>query len=279
MLKKIGILLLVLGVTACLLCGVDTYRITHNNKPLVSFPLVVYDDGESCEWYGFGYKYIQYYNPLKDSSEYKLGWLWDKFDHEYYQKQMCSSFYGVIVDEDETHWFVSPFPEQLEHSVCDRYVLNKSYAMDAEPDDVLLIDYKGKIEPVYPARISVTKAQCLPNVLHEETSFAEQTDSSFTQSTYYITSGYELSRFTDLYGMDPIVYEDGFCYLVIETYENHLDTQAVIEKIYVQDNVLQIRIRRITPTEGLMASYRHLSIVRLSSDYSQKEVNIYYCSN
>ena len=172
-LKVIGIILGIIVVLGVVFFTVDYNRVQKQEKPIfcIKNPAGIISDGGTIEYFGIGYKVIDFHT-LAGYDDIKIGsWFMDYNDfeeemkeyEERFEKEMKNSEYsfcGTITQVEENLFFVEPDENEEIKKSADLIMVEKlkiDTNVKYEIGERVKITYDGNVMTTYPAQINAVK--------------------------------------------------------------------------------------------------------------------------
>lgn len=170
--KKICIILLTIIVIWGAIFLTDYIRVKNNKTPIfcIKNPAGVIMDGGTTEYFGLGYKVIDF-NRLGGYDEIKIGtWSmkYEDFSSEYknealqaVEEQTESVFYATIIEKHGDYLLVSPDENTEERKSIDKISISAK-DNNWEVGTRVKVVYDGIIMTTYPGQVNTSKVEELP---------------------------------------------------------------------------------------------------------------------
>ena len=161
-LKVIGIILGIIVVLGVVFFTVDYNRVQKQEKPIfcIKNPAGIISDGGTIEYFGIGYKVIDFHT-LAGYDDIKIGsWFMDYNDFEEEMKNSEYSFCGTITQVEENLFFVEPDENEEIKKSADLIMVEKlkiDTNVKYEIGERVKITYDGNVMTTYPAQINAVK--------------------------------------------------------------------------------------------------------------------------
>ena len=244
MLKVIGIVLGIIVILGIVFFAIDYNRVQKQEKPIfcIRNPAGVIKDGGTIEYFGLGYKVIDFHT-LAGFDDIKIGtWLMDYNDFqeeikEYekrFEEEMRNeeySFFGKVIESTSKYIIVEPNENEGIRKSADKISIGLG-----ENNDVLYeigtnvkITYDGTVMESYPAQINATKIE-LKSADNFEIVFKERQQIDSYNRIYAILDKSE----TDKYNYSIYAYE-GSVNIVIDEQEYTLREALLENKITMEE--------------------------------------------
>ena len=244
MLKVIGIVLGIIVILGIVFFAIDYNRVQKQEKPIfcIQNPAGVIKDGGTIEYFGLGYKVIDFHT-LAGFDDIKIGtWLIDYNDFQEeikeYEKRLEEeigkeeySFFGKVIESTSKYIIVEPNENEGIRKSADKISIGLG-----ENNDVLYeigtnvkITYDGTVMESYPAQINATKIE-LKSADNFEIVFKERQPIDSYNRIYAILDKSE----TDKYNYSIYAYE-GSVNIVIDEQEYTLREALLGNKITMEE--------------------------------------------
>ena len=244
MLKVIGIVLGIIVILGIVFFAIDYNRVQKQEKPIfcIQNPAGVIKDGGTIEYFGLGYKVIDFHT-LAGFDDMKIGtWLIDYNDFQEeikeYEKRLEEeigkeeySFFGKVIESTSKYIIVEPNENEGIRKSADKISIGLG-----ENNDVLYeigtnvkITYDGTVMESYPAQINATKIE-LKSADNFEIVFKERQPIDSYNRIYAILDKSE----TDKYNYSIYAYE-GSVNIVIDEQEYTLREALLGNKITMEE--------------------------------------------
>ena len=161
-LKVIVGILVIITVLGIVFFTVDYNRVKNKEKPIfcIKNPAGGIMDGGTMEYFGLGYKVIDFHT-VAGFDDIKIGtWFMNYNDFEEEMKQNEYSFYGTIIQVEENLFFVEPDENEEIRKLSDLIMVEKlkiDTNVKYEIGEKVKIIYDGVVMETYPAQINATK--------------------------------------------------------------------------------------------------------------------------
>ena len=176
-LKVIGLILGIIALLGIIFFVIDYNRVKNQEKPIfcIQNPSGIINDGGTIEYFGLGYKVIDFHT-LAGFDDIKIGtWLMDYNDfeeemkeyEEKYEEEMRKnefSFCGTITQVEENLFFVEPDKNEEIRKSADLIIVGKLKSdtnVKYEIGERIKITYDGSVMETYPAQINVIRYEKL----------------------------------------------------------------------------------------------------------------------
>ena len=176
-LKVIGLILGIIALLGIIFFVIDYNRVKNQEKPIfcIQNPSGIINDGGTIEYFGLGYKVIDFHT-LAGFDDIKIGtWLMDYNDfeeemkeyEEKYEEEMRKnefSFCGTITQVEENLFFVEPDENEEIRKSADLIIVGKLKSdtnVKYEIGERIKITYDGSVMETYPAQINVIRYEKL----------------------------------------------------------------------------------------------------------------------
>lgn len=182
--KKTLIIILIVLITIIALgvifFTVDYNRVKKQETPIFCFknPAGAINDGGTIEYFGLGYKVIDF-NTLGGYDEIKIGTWFMKYEDfneekkdienkkrlEEIEKQNYPTFLGKIIESNSTYIIVEPFENEEVRRSADKIYISLGENNDSvyEVGANVKITYTGFILETYPAKIDLVNIEVNSN--------------------------------------------------------------------------------------------------------------------
>ena len=244
MLKVIGIVLGIIVILGIVFFAIDYNRVQKQEKPIfcIQNPAGVIKDGGTIEYFGLGYKVIDFHT-LAGFDDIKIGtWLMDYNDFqeeikEYekrFEEEMRNeeySFFGKVIESTSKYIIVEPNENEGIRKSADKISIGLGENNDAlyEIGTNVKITYDGTVMESYPAQINATKIE-LKSADNFEIVFKERQPIDSYNRIYAILDKSE----TDKYNYSIYAYE-GSVNIVIDEQEYTLREALLENKITMEE--------------------------------------------
>ena len=244
MLKVIGIVLAIIVILGIVFFAIDYNRVQKQEKPIfcIQNPAGVIKDGGTIEYFGLGYKVIDFHT-LTGFDDMKIGtWLIDYNDFQEeikeYEKRLEEeigkeeySFFGKVIESTSKYIIVEPNENEGIRKSADKISIGLGENNDAlyEIGTNVKITYDGTIMESYPAQINATKIE-LKSADNFEIVFKERQPIDSYNRIYAILDKSE----TDKYNYSIYAYE-GSVNIVIDEQEYTLREALLGNKITMEE--------------------------------------------
>ena len=244
MLKVIGIVLGIIVILGIVFFAIDYNRVQKQEKPIfcIQNPAGVIKDGGTIEYFGLGYKVIDFHT-LAGFDDIKIGtWLIDYNDFQEeikeYEKRLEEeigkeeySFFGKVIESTSKYIIVEPNENEGIRKSADKISIGLGENNDAlyEIGTNVKITYDGTIMESYPAQINATKIE-LKSADNFEIVFKERQPIDSYNRIYAILDKSE----TDKYNYSIYAYE-GSVNIVIDEQEYTLREALLGNKITMEE--------------------------------------------
>ena len=243
-LKVIGIVLGIIVILGIVFFAIDYNRVQKQEKPIfcIQNPAGVIKDGGTIEYFGLGYKVIDFHT-LAGFDDIKIGtWLMDYNDFqeeikEYekrFEEEMRNeeySFFGKVIESTSKYIIVEPNENEGIRKSADKISIGLGENNDAlyEIGTNVKITYDGTVMESYPAQINATKIE-LKSADNFEIVFKERQQTDSYNRIYAILDKSE----TDKYNYSIYAYE-GSVNIVIDEQEYTLREALLENKITMEE--------------------------------------------
>ena len=243
-LKVIGIVLGIIVILGIVFFAIDYNRVQKQEKPIfcIRNPAGVIKDGGTIEYFGLGYKVIDFHT-LAGFDDIKIGtWLMDYNDFqeeikEYekrFEEEMRNeeySFFGKVIESTSKYIIVEPNENEGIRKSADKISIGLGENNDAlyEIGTNVKITYDGTVMESYPAQINATKIE-LKSADNFEIVFKERQQTDSYNRIYAILDKSE----TDKYNYSIYAYE-GSVNIVIDEQEYTLREALLENKITMEE--------------------------------------------
>ena len=243
-LKVIGIVLGIIVILGIVFFAIDYNRVQKQEKPIfcIQNPAGVIKDGGTIEYFGLGYKVIDFHT-LTGFDDMKIGtWLIDYNDFQEeikeYEKRLEEeigkeeySFFGKVIESTSKYIIVEPNENEGIRKSADKISIGLGENNDAlyEIGTNVKITYDGTIMESYPAQINATKIE-LKSADNFEIVFKERQPIDSYNRIYAILDKSE----TDKYNYSIYAYE-GSVNIVIDEQEYTLREALLENKITMEE--------------------------------------------
>ena len=243
-LKVIGIVLGIIVILGIVFFAIDYNRVQKQEKPIfcIQNPAGVIKDGGTIEYFGLGYKVIDFHT-LAGFDDIKIGtWLMDYNDFqeeikEYekrFEEEMRNeeySFFGKVIESTSKYIIVEPNENEGIRKSADKISIGLGENNDAlyEIGTNVKITYDGTVMESYPAQINPTKIE-LKSADNFEIVFKERQQTDSYNRIYAILDKSE----TDKYNYSIYAYE-GSVNIVIDEQEYTLREALLENKITMEE--------------------------------------------
>ena len=243
-LKVIGIVLGIIVILGIVFFAIDYNRVQKQEKPIfcIRNPAGVIKDGGTIEYFGLGYKVIDFHT-LAGFDDIKIGtWLMDYNDFqeeikEYekrFEEEMRNeeySFFGKVIESTSKYIIVEPNENEGIRKSADKISIGLGENNDAlyEIGTNVKITYDGTVMESYPAQINATKIE-LKSADNFEIVFKERQQTDSYNRIYAILDKSE----TDKYNYSIYAYE-GRVNIVIDEQEYTLREALLENKITMEE--------------------------------------------
>ena len=243
-LKVIGIVLGIIVILGIVFFTIDYNRVQKQEKPIfcIQNPAGVIRDGGTIEYFGLGYKVIDFHT-LAGFDDIKIGtWLMDYNDFqeeikEYekrFEEEMRNeeySFFGKVIESTSKYIIVEPNENEGIRKSADKISIGLGENNDAlyEIGTNVKITYDGTVMESYPAQINATKIE-LKSADNFEIVFKERQQTDSYNRIYAILDKSE----TDKYNYSIYAYE-GSVNIVIDEQEYTLREALLENKITMEE--------------------------------------------
>ena len=243
-LKVIGIVLGIIVILGIVFFAIDYNRVQKQEKPIfcIQNPAGVIKDGGTIEYFGLGYKVIDFHT-LAGFDDIKIGtWLMDYNDFqeeikEYekrFEEEMGKeehSFSGKVIESTSKYIIVEPNENEGIRKSADKISIGLGENNDAlyEIGTNVKITYDGTVMESYPAQINATKIE-LKSADNFEIVFKERQQIDSYNRIYAILDKSE----TDKYNYSIYAYE-GSVNIVIDEQEYTLREALLENKITMEE--------------------------------------------
>ena len=243
-LKVIGIVLGIIVILGIVFFAIDYNRVQKQEKPIfcIQNPAGVIKDGGTIEYFGLGYKVIDFHT-LAGFDDIKIGtWLMDYNDFqeeikEYekrFEEEMRNeeySFFGKVIESTSKYIIVEPNENEGIRKSADKISIGLGENNDAlyEIGTNVKITYDGTVMESYPAQINATKIE-LKSADNFEIVFKERQQIDSYNRIYAILDKSE----TDKYNYSIYAYE-GSVNIVIDEQEYTLREALLENKITMEE--------------------------------------------
>ena len=171
--KVIGIILGIIVILGIIFFTIDYNRVKNQEKPIfcIQNPAGIIADGGTIEYFGLGYKVIDFHT-LAGYDDIKIGnWFMDYNDfeeemkeyEEKYEEEMRKnefSFCGIITQVEENLFFVEPDENEEIRKSADLIMVEKlkiDTNVKYEVGERVKITYDGSVMETYPAQINAIR--------------------------------------------------------------------------------------------------------------------------
>lgn len=248
LLKVIGIVLGIIVVLGMVFFIVDYNRVQKQEKPIfcIQNPAGIISDGGTIEYFGIGYKVIDFHT-LAGYDDIKIGtWFMNyndfqeemkKYEEKFEEEMRKSeySFLGKVIESSSTYIIVEPNENEDIRKSSDKISIGLG-----ENNDVLYeigtnvkITYDGTIMESYPAQINATKIE-LKSADNFEIIFQDRQQNDSYNKVYAILDKSETDKYNyTIYGYEGSVniIIDGQEYTLKEALlENKITMEEIIAK-------------------------------------------------
>ena len=243
-LKVIGIVLGIIVILGIVFFAIDYNRVQKQEKPIfcIRNPAGVIKDGGTIEYFGLGYKVIDFHT-LAGFDDIKIGtWLMDYNDFqeeikEYekrFEEEMRNeeySFFGKVIESTSKYIIVEPNENEGIRKSADKISIGLGENNDAlyEIGTNVKITYDGTVMESYPAQINATKIE-LKSADNFEIVFKERQQTDSYNRIYAILDKSE----TNKYNYTIYAYE-GSVNIVIDEQEYTLREALLENKITMEE--------------------------------------------
>ena len=243
-LKVIGIVLGIIVILGIVFFAIDYNRVQKQEKPIfcIRNPAGVIKDGGTIEYFGLGYKVIDFHT-LAGFDDIKIGtWLMDYNDFqeeikEYekrFEEEMRNeeySFFGKVIESTSKYIIVEPNENEGIRKSADKISIGLGENNDAlyEIGTNVKITYDGTVMESYPEQINATKIE-LKSADNFEIVFKERQQTDSYNRIYAILDKSE----TDKYNYSIYAYE-GSVNIVIDEQEYTLREALLENKITMEE--------------------------------------------
>ena len=244
MLKVIGIVLGIIVILGIVFFAIDYNRVQKQEKPIfcIQNPAGVIKDGGTIEYFGLGYKVIDFHT-LAGFDDMKIGtWLIDYNDFQEeikeYEKRLEEeigkeeySFFGKVIESTSKYIIVEPNENEGIRKSADKISIGLGENNDAlyEIGTNVKITYDGTVMESYPAQINATKIE-LKSADNFEIVFKERQPIDSYNRIYAILDKSE----TEKYNYSIYAYE-GSVNIVIDEQEYTLREALLGNKITMEE--------------------------------------------
>ena len=243
-LKVIGIILGIIVILGIVFFVIDYNRVQKQEKPIfcIQNPAGVISDGGTIEYFGLGYKVIDFHT-LAGFDDIKIGnWFMDYNDfqdeikeyEERFEEEMRKeeySFFGTVIESTSKYIIVEPNENENIRKSADKISIGLGEYNDAlyEIGTNVKITYDGTVMESYPAQINATKIE-LKSADNFEIIFKERQPIDSYNRIYAILDKSE----TDKYNYTIYAYE-GSVNIIIDGQEYTLREALLENKITMEE--------------------------------------------
>ena len=243
-LRVIGIVLGIIVILGIVFFAIDYNRVEKQEKPIfcIQNPAGVILDGGTIEYFGLGYKVIDFHT-LAGFDDIKIGtWLmnYNDFQEEIkeYEKRFEEemekeeySFLGKVIESTSKYIIVEPNENEEIRKSADKISIGLGEYNDAlyETGTNVKITYDGTVMESYPAQVNATKIE-LKSADNFEIVFKERQPIDSYNRIYAILDKSE----TDKYNYSIYAYE-GSVNIVIDEQEYTLREALLENKITMEE--------------------------------------------
>lgn len=243
-LKVIGIILGIIVILGIVFFAIDYNRVQKQEKPIfcIQNPAGVISDGGTIEYFGLGYKLIDFHT-LAGFDDIKIGnWFMDYNDfqdeikeyEERFEEEMRKeeySFLGTVIESTSKYIIVEPNENENIRKSADKISIGLGEYNDAlyEIGSNVKITYDGTVMESYPAQINATKIE-LKSADNFEIIFKERQPIDSYNRIYAILDKSE----TDKYNYTIYAYE-GSVNIIIDGQEYTLREALLENKITMEE--------------------------------------------
>ena len=244
LLKVIGVILGIIVILGIVFFVIDYNRVQKQEKPIfcIQNPAGVILDGGTIEYFGLGYKVIDFHT-LAGFDDIKIGtWFMDYNDfkeeikeHEKrFEEEMRKeeySFFGKVIESTSKYIIVEPNENEEIRKSADKISIGLGENNDTlyEIGTNIKITYDGTVMESYPAQINATKIE-LKSADNFEIVFKERQPIDSYNRIYAILDKSE----TDKYNYSIYAYE-GSVNIVIDEQEYTLREALLENKITMEE--------------------------------------------
>ena len=244
LLKVIGVILGIIVILGIVFFVIDYNRVQKQEKPIfcIQNPAGVILDGGTIEYFGLGYKVIDFHT-LAGFDDIKIGtWFMDYNDfkeeikeHEKrFEEEMRKeeySFFGKVIESTSKYIIVEPNENEEIRKSADKISIGLGENNDTlyEIGTNIKITYDGTVMESYPAQVNATKIE-LKSADNFEIIFKERQQTDSYNRIYAILDKSE----TDKYNYSIYAYE-GSVNIVIDEQEYTLREALLENKITMEE--------------------------------------------
>lgn len=247
-LKVIGVIIGIIVILGIVFFAIDYNRVKNQEKPIfcIQNPAGIISDGGTIEYFGLGYKVIDFHT-LAGYDDIKIGtWFMNyndfqeemkKYEEKFEEEMRKSeySFLGKVIESSSTYIIVEPNENEDIRKSSDKISIGLG-----ENNDVLYeigtnvkITYDGTIMESYPAQINATKIE-LKSADNFEIIFQDRQQNDSYNKVYAILDKSETDKYNyTIYGYEGSVniIIDGQEYTLKEALlENKITMEEIIAK-------------------------------------------------
>ena len=247
-LKVIGVIIGIIVILGIVFFAIDYNRVKNQEKPIfcIQNPAGIISDGGTIEYFGLGYKVIDFHT-LAGYDDIKIGtWFMNyndfqeemkKYEEKFEEEMRKSeySFIGKVIESSSTYIIVEPNENEDIRKSSDKISISLG-----ENNDVLYeigtnvkITYDGTIMESYPAQINATKIE-LKSADNFEIIFQDRQQNDSYNKVYAILDKSETDKYNyTIYGYEGSVniIIDGQEYTLKEALlENKITMEEIIAK-------------------------------------------------
>ncbi len=243
-LKVIGIVLGIIVILGIVFFVIDYNRVKKQEKPIfcIQNPAGMINDGGTIEYFGLGYKVIDFHT-LAGFDDIKIGTWFMKYNdfqeeikeyEERFEEEMRkeeSSFFGKVIESTSKYIIVEPNENEDIRKLTDKISIALGENNDAlyEIGTNVKINYDGTVMESYPAQINATNIE-LKSADNFEIIFKERQKTDSYNKIYAILDKSE----TDKYNYTIYAY-DGSVNIVIDGQEYTLREALLENKISMEE--------------------------------------------